>query len=332
MKNDLFVPLGELLEEDDEEIKKLKSLKQREEEYAFLLGPIEHAIAEYYVSHKSLKDKDVVAILKNLRTNYSSPIEAFKHPLEKSVIMELSNTLQKMPAMHRELYLSFSYILWTIDNRSWLESSRAYLDWILNFFGMMGKEEKKKFLEEYGRIAKKHGISKEKIDACIGDAPDENSWLPDKEMEQASLKESEQFAMSDDELCEHFLASKEKEDGLFALEELLRQIDGHMVNSAFEKAISLIKRILPGRMEPGIREVLCSMRIECLICLGRFPEAEEQIKSLIELNPSYPMPYFHRALISYKNNDLPEALRHCDLSINVAEKMNMRHPQYYLMK
>ena len=63
-KDSEFKPLGELLLEDNEEIKELKSLYQREEEYLGFLGPIESFIAHFYLDEPKLKDVDVIKISK----------------------------------------------------------------------------------------------------------------------------------------------------------------------------------------------------------------------------------------------------------------------------
>mgnify|MGYP001617319255 CR=1 FL=1 len=65
----MFVPLKEILLEDTEEIKKIKSLYQREEGYSDLLGPIENSIAYYYLDNKKLKDVEVIKILRNIKQN-----------------------------------------------------------------------------------------------------------------------------------------------------------------------------------------------------------------------------------------------------------------------
>lgn len=70
MPKQRFIPLNKLLSEDSEEGKKIKSLKNREEEYAYLLCPIEETIAWYYSENKKLKDKDIIKVLKNIKSNY----------------------------------------------------------------------------------------------------------------------------------------------------------------------------------------------------------------------------------------------------------------------
>jgi len=54
MKKETLIPLNDLLLEDTEEVKKLKSIYKKEAEYARILGPI----AQHYLKNKKLKDKE----------------------------------------------------------------------------------------------------------------------------------------------------------------------------------------------------------------------------------------------------------------------------------
>jgi tetratricopeptide (TPR) repeat protein len=85
-------------------------------------------------------------------------------------------------------------------------------------------------------------------------------------------------------------------------------------------------------MKQGIKEVIYSMKIECLICLKNYEEAEKFIQELIDLNKDYPMAYFHRAVIKFNTLYFKEALDELNKCIEVAEKVDMRHPQYYFLK
>ena len=188
----MFVPLKEILLEDTEEIKKIKSLYQREEGYSDLLGPIENSIAYYYLDNKKLKDVEVIKILRNIKQNIDKNLDFFKSELEKMIMISISVSLQLRRRTKHEVILALAYILWAIDNRSYL-GSRGYLDWVINFFGLTeskrgfiagnldGLSEKDK--ERALKIAKKHfGL----------DDAEEDEGFPESETSETK-KESEEF-------------------------------------------------------------------------------------------------------------------------------------------
>ena len=116
------------------------------------------------------------------------------------------------------------------------------------------------------------------------------------------------------------------------LKELMELAEQYLQNGKFEESLSILNKLSSGELEEGLKEVVFSLRIECLICLKEYGRAENRIKELICQNKDYPMSYFHRAVISFKENRLDDALEHTEESIRIAEKADMRHPQYYQMK
>lgn len=161
-----FIPLNKLLLEDSEEIKKIKSIYQREMEYVQFLGPIESFFAYYYYYDcPKLRDADVARAIKNVRTNWNKDLDFFKNIFEKEPMGVISFTLQnvKRKITRHELFLVLGYILWCIDNRRWIGDSRAYLNWICNFFHLFNKEEKRRFDKVYDQLGKKFGKSEEEI-------------------------------------------------------------------------------------------------------------------------------------------------------------------------
>ncbi len=128
-----FIPLKNLLKEDNEQIKKLKTLFKREAEYSIVLAGIEIPIKSYYQFHKNIKDKDVVKILKNIKANYDKNIDFFQEELEQMIMCMLSITLQTKKITKHEFFLAIDYILWSISNRDYLGPT-GYLDWLQDFF------------------------------------------------------------------------------------------------------------------------------------------------------------------------------------------------------
>jgi len=165
-----FVPIKELLSEDNEKVKEIKSLFQRETEYLSYLGPFESFFAYFYLDNPRTKDSDVIKAIKNVKLNYYRNLDSFDNYLDRELIGVTSQILRmniekdKRKITRHELFLILNHILWAIDNRSWINDSRAYLKWICNFFGILSEEEKKEFDDFYDKLGEKHGISKKHIE------------------------------------------------------------------------------------------------------------------------------------------------------------------------
>ncbi len=128
-----FVPLNNLLLEDNDEIKKLKSLFKKEGEYGFFLGSIEIPIKSYYQFNKGITDKDVVKMLENIKSNYDKDVRFFNKELEQMIMCMLSMSLRAKKITCHELMLIIDYLLWSISNREYLGPT-GYLNWLLEFF------------------------------------------------------------------------------------------------------------------------------------------------------------------------------------------------------
>lgn len=169
LDNIKFIPLKEILLPNNEKVKELKSLYGKEVEYIDFLGPIEFYIANYGIQNPKLKDVDVVKTLRNIRDHLNENIDFFKNELEYNIMMTINASLQfGRKITKHELLLVIKHILWVIDNRSWLEDKRAYIDWIANFFHLLDGEEKRKFDERYKNLGQEYGFSREKIKQMKG--------------------------------------------------------------------------------------------------------------------------------------------------------------------
>lgn len=330
MKKSNFIPLGKLLKKDDGEVKQLKTIYKKEGKYEDILGPIEYSIATFYLENRKLKDIDVIRAIKNIKMNYLKEIEHFKEPLEEEVMFAISESLIDFKITHHEFLLALNYILWSINNRKWMQYSRAYLDWILDFFGMANKKEKERFNKRVDAIGKQLGISKDRLDAMKGNYEVYEETEEDKEF---CIENSRYFSMSDSEKCDYFLNCDNEYESSEALNDLLHQIDEYIAMGKFPEAMKIADKIKDvAKIEKGIREVLYSMKIECLVCLRQYDEAEKFIQQLIKINKDYPMPYFNRAIIQFQKKNFQKALEIIDETISIAKKANMKHPQYYAVK
>jgi len=165
-----------LLPDTDKIKKKLKTYEDLQiEDYSHILGPIEFSIASYYSENPAgLTDKKVFITLKSLLTDLNSEVASTsindscsadcksdfdsqttrksKTKVTKTTAIHLGlknainditfRALKEGPITRHEFELCIRYILYTIDNRSWIPTGKGYLDWISNFFGFLTGKKK----------------------------------------------------------------------------------------------------------------------------------------------------------------------------------------------
>jgi len=160
--------LSELLLPDTPEIKEIKSIYEKEYEYSDYLSEIEFAIAGYYYEeNRNLKDKDVISILKNIKQNRDKPISFFKKDLEIDIIESLIEPLEENPLTNHEFTLVIDYVLWVIENRSWVEDKQAYVKWITYVLGFFSEVEEGKYERQFKKSARKFGLSSAQVDMLL---------------------------------------------------------------------------------------------------------------------------------------------------------------------
>ena len=160
--------LSEYLEPDTPEILEIKSLYNMEYEYGEYLGTIEYSIADYfYNTERKLQDKDVISALKNIKQNYDKDISFFKSDLEMLIIEDLLETLEEFPLSHHEFKLLFDYVLWVIDNRSWVEDEQAYVKWTAYVLGLFSKEEEEDYEKQFKKITSEMGLTDAQADMLL---------------------------------------------------------------------------------------------------------------------------------------------------------------------
>lgn len=160
--------LSELLVPDTPETKEIKSIYEKEYEYSDYLSEIEITIAAYYYEeNRNLRDKDLIAALKNIKQNRDKPISFFKKDLEREIVGSLIEPLDENPLTDHEFTLVIDYILWVIDNRSWVPDKQAYVKWITYVMGLFSKAEEKKYEREFNKFARKLGVSSAQVDMLL---------------------------------------------------------------------------------------------------------------------------------------------------------------------
>lgn len=160
--------LSEFLVPDTPEIKEIKSIYEREYEYSEYLSEIEFSIADYYYNeNRKLTDKDVIKSLKNIKQNREKTISFFENPLEKEIVKSLVEPLEVSPLTDHEFTLVLDYVLWVIDNRSWLEGKQGYVKWITYVLGFLSESEEKKYERDFKKFARKMGVSGAQADMLL---------------------------------------------------------------------------------------------------------------------------------------------------------------------
>jgi hypothetical protein len=160
--------LSEFLLPDTPEINEIKSIYNKEYEYSEYLSEIEFSIADYYYNaNRKVTDKDVIKALKNIKENRDKPISFFEKPLEKEIVKSLVEPLEANLLYDHEFTLVLDYVLWVIDNRSWMEGKQAYVKWITYVLGFLSESEEKKYESQFKKFARKKGVSGAQADMLL---------------------------------------------------------------------------------------------------------------------------------------------------------------------
>lgn len=160
--------LSEFLLPDTLEIKEIKSIYNKEYEYIEYLSEIEFSIANYYYNeNRKITDKDVIRALKNIKENRDKPISFFEKPLDKEIVKSLVEPLEENLLYDHEFTLVLDYVLWIIENRSWMEGKQAYVKWITYVLGFFSESEEKKYESQFKKFARKVGVSGAQVDMLL---------------------------------------------------------------------------------------------------------------------------------------------------------------------
>jgi hypothetical protein len=210
--------LIQYLKPDTPEIKKIKSLQGKELEYSDYLGTIEYILARYfYENGRTIKDKDAVAALENIRENSDKNISFFEYDLEKEILENLIELLEEESITLHEFELIIDYVLEVIDNRAWMEDEQAYLKWATYIMGLFTEEEAKEYEESVQKLAIKMGLSSKHADLMLLKGEEEDYFDFVEEYGKDDGEEStEEELMA--EIEERFLSMTDEEKSYFLLE------------------------------------------------------------------------------------------------------------------
>jgi len=176
----------------------------REEEYADILGPIEHTIASHYLVNRTMRDREVTTTLNNLKENYDKPLDFFSNSLEVRVIKRLKIVLRHCSLTHHEFKLVINYLLWSINNRSWMQDQQAYVKWITYALGIFPEKEEANYIKKVEKFARRLGMNRKQIDAIL--LRDTDMELPPEEIDKS--KEESEFYLLNQQQKENFLLEK----------------------------------------------------------------------------------------------------------------------------
>lgn len=229
------VSLSDFLKPDTPEVKHIRSLQDNEAEYSEHLGTIEGGIALYYYKQDNrITDREIISVLRNIKMNLDKDVSYFSHPFEVLMLGPLVDALEKKPITFHEFKLVIDYVLWSIDNRSWMGDKQAYLKWICYFLGVYTAKDEKQYEERMEKLGKKMHLSEEDVDQLL--LKSERKFTDD-EMEKTRI-ESEFFSMNDDEKLQFLTENMPQQFDLFSV--YLMELQDRR---EFELMKSLAKRV-----------------------------------------------------------------------------------------
>lgn len=182
------------LKKDTTEIRKLTTLYEKEQEYAPYLMAIEDSIVDEYIQNKKLKDKGVIKSLEKIKKNYDKDISFFNTELEKKIVSLFCDALEDRPITRHEMRLVFNYILWSIDNRNWMQDEQAYVKWITHSMGMMKEKEQELYHKEIQDLGKRLGLPEKRVNQILFNQYSEEGLMD----ENISIAESKFFALENE--------------------------------------------------------------------------------------------------------------------------------------
>jgi hypothetical protein len=305
---------------DTPEVKKIKSLRGKEYEYAEHIGIAEYSIARYfYEADRKIKDKDAVSALKNIRKNSNKNISFFEQGLEKEIVKNLIELLEENPVTYHELKLVIDYVLEVIENRSWMEDEQAYLKWVAYVMNLFTEEENEEYEKNIKKLAAKLGLSGKHADLMLmkGDEEDYFEFVEEYEEENEGEAGSEKEGLTEEELIAEmeskFLSMEDTEKFDFLLEN----------GPEFYELLGLYISELSEKGEFGkIQELYSKLteKYDDFIYLYVFMGA-----TYLEIDPALAKSYFEQALRALdKLNDLPDSTKERLRTnfLNLIEKIN----------
>jgi tetratricopeptide (TPR) repeat protein len=120
---------------------------------------------------------------------------------------------------------------------------------------------------------------------------------------------------------------------LLELNTALTKIDLLIKEPNFKEALINIDILLGNKLlDRQLKEVVLSMKIECLLSLKKYDDAKNIIDTLIKFSKHYPMAYIDLAIYYKYIKDFNNALKSINKAIMLGEKHKQLHWQSYQLK
>lgn len=264
-----FVPIGDILKKDTSEAREIKTIFDREWEYEDYLVEIEHTIAELFLKDRSIKDKEVKSALENIKKNYNRELNFFQTKLEKEIVLNLSVVLQEKSLTHHELKLVLDYVLWSIDNRSWMSDKQAFVKWLPFFFGLYSRKEKTEYENYIIKLCRRMGLSQMFTDQLLM-----RGELPNQEQMEKSSLESQFFSLEENKKFDFVISNALKSS--FILEYYSSELDEKEDYKTVEK---LYLKMMEISSDFPLFEYMLGLNY---INLGEKEKAKEHIKRAVQ--------------------------------------------------
>jgi len=264
-----YISIDTLLLKDEPE-NKINSISIDDSKFKPQIMAIEYAIAESFFEEQKYNDKDIEKRIKNLQKNYAKGIDFFESDLEKDILKELSYAIQRDKITSYELKLAFDYVLYCIDNRTWVPDKQAYQKWLLFFFDLYSNKEKEKYKKDFTKMALRLGVPQSQIKNLL--------------MEEETIVESKVdkdfllFTQDNKEKYEYMISEgyKDMELTMIYIEMLTRNKDILTLNKFCQKCFEATKSPL-FEMYMGISYYELKKYPEAKLCLENTLKAIEDI-------------------------------------------------------
>jgi len=234
----------DLLRPDSEIIQKyLKSLFDKEEKYLEFLYAIEESIVGEFLRNKNIKDQEIISFLKHFIENIDKPSNYFGSSFEQDLYQNLIDVLSDTSITKHELLLCIRHILWSIDNRSWLDDQQAYIKWLVHLFDLLNKEEKEIYEKHIRTLCKDKGVPDQQVEAML-----KNDFTDvDVKCDEGVPIESEYFALDDSKKLNFVVKNFQVVPSLCEIyfQELMEQGDYDLAEKLCKSILEIVPECLP---------------------------------------------------------------------------------------
>lgn len=291
MITNLLKPASKLVEQN------LKTILDKEEDYALFLYSIEESVVHEYLKNNKLKDKSLIGYLKSFAKNIDKKRDFFESEFETYLYDNITKALfEKKITMH-ELKLCINYILWSIDNRSWMGDSQGYVKWLAHSVGAMSESERIIYATKIRNLCKRKGIPESHVKAILSNNFDDVESV-DK---RSTDLESEFFALEEEEKINFII--KNYEDSPFLMDFYFSEL---MNEKNFEEAEELCNKMLDNI--PDFPPTMMCLGIAYL-AQGKNLLAKHTFESILKIIDSIPLDEVRPETVNRMRSEIEKYLK-----------------------